>query len=49
MRPLVVFQQLSLDGYFVDRNCDMTWAKNDHDEEFNAFTSENAKGGGVLL
>jgi dihydrofolate reductase len=27
----------------------MTWAKNDNDEEFNAFTSENAKGGGALL
>jgi dihydrofolate reductase len=49
MRRLVVFQQLSLDGYFVDRNGDMTWAKNDDDEEFNAFTSENARGGGVLL
>ena len=49
MRRLVVFQQLSLDGYFVDRNGDMSWAKNDGDEEFNAFTSENAKGGGVLL
>jgi dihydrofolate reductase len=49
MRRLVVFQNLSLDGYFVDRNGDMTWAKNDNDEEFNTFTSENAKGGGVLL
>ncbi len=32
MWPLVVFQQLSLDGYFVDRNGDMTWGKNDNDE-----------------
>jgi dihydrofolate reductase len=49
MRRLVVFQQLSPDGCFVERNGDMSWAKKDNDEEFNAFTSENAKGGGVLL
>jgi dihydrofolate reductase len=49
MRKLVVFQQVSVDGYFVDRNGDMTWAKNDNNEEFNAFSEENAKGGGVLL
>ncbi len=49
MQRLVVFQQVSLDGYFVDRNGDMAWAKAGNDEEFNAFTTENAKGGGVLL
>lgn len=49
MRKLVVFQQISLDGYFMDKNADMTWAKNDADEEFNAFGAENAQGGGVLL
>jgi dihydrofolate reductase len=49
MRKLVVFQQVSVDGYFVDRNGGMTWAKNDNDEEFNAFTAENAEGGGILL
>jgi hypothetical protein len=49
MRKLVVFQQISLDGYFMDSHGDMSWAKNDNDEEFNAFSSENAKGGGVLL
>jgi dihydrofolate reductase len=38
-----------VDGYFVDRNGDMTWAKNDNDEEFNAFSAENAKNGGLLL
>jgi dihydrofolate reductase len=46
---LAVFQNVSLDGYFVDRNSSMNWAKNDNDEEFNAFASENAKGGGVLV
>jgi dihydrofolate reductase len=49
MRRLVVFQNLSLDGYFVDRKGDMSWAKQDNDEEFSAFATENAKGGGVLL
>ncbi len=49
MKKLLVFQHMSLDGYFVDKNGDMSWAKNDNDEEFNAFASENAKGGGVLL
>jgi len=45
MRKLVVFQQVSVDGYFVDRNGDMTWTKNDNDEEFNAFSAEDAKNG----
>ncbi len=49
MRRLVVFQQMSLDGYFTDSQGDMMWAKQDSDEEFNAFSSENAKGGGVLI
>jgi dihydrofolate reductase len=49
MSRLVVFQQISLDGYFKDKHGDMTWAKNDGDEEFDAFSSENAKEGGVLL
>src|SRR3954451_11758034 len=49
MRKLSVFNQLSVDGYFVDRHGDMSWAKTGNDEEFNAFTSENASGGGVLL
>jgi dihydrofolate reductase len=49
MRKLVVFQQVSIDGYFMDTEGDMSWAKNDSDAEFNAFGEDNAKGGGVLL
>jgi dihydrofolate reductase len=50
MRKLVVFNQVSLDGYFVDTNGDMSWAhKCKQDEEWNAFVKENAKGGGELL
>jgi dihydrofolate reductase len=50
MRKLVVFNHMSLDGFFVDVNGDMRWAKTvDQDEEWNAFVAENASGGGVLV
>ena len=49
MRKLVVFNQLSIDGYFVDNHGDMSWAKQDADDEFNRFSSDRASGGGVLL
>jgi len=50
MRKLVVFNHVSLDGYFVDKNGDMSWAKVDHqDAEWNAFVAENASGEGVLV
>ena len=48
MPRLVVFNSVSLDGYFTDKNNDMSWAHK-NDPEFNAFSSENAKGGGTLL
>ena len=48
MPRLVVFNQVSLDGYFTDRKGDMSWAHKD-DAEWNAFAAENAKGGGVLV
>jgi dihydrofolate reductase len=48
MRKLIVFNTVSLDGYFVDANGDMSWA-HQRDQEWNAFTRENASGGGVLL
>jgi dihydrofolate reductase len=50
MRRLVVFNHVSLDGYFTDRNGDMSWAhKGTQDAEWNAFVEGNAGGGGVLL
>jgi dihydrofolate reductase len=50
MRQLVVFNHVSLDGYFVDGNGSMSWAKADHkDEEWNAFVAGNARGGGMLV
>jgi dihydrofolate reductase len=48
MRNLLVFNQISLDGYFTDKNGDMSWAHK-HDDEWQSFTSENASGGGVLV
>jgi dihydrofolate reductase len=49
MQKLIVFQNISLDGYFVDAQGRMDWAKGGNDDEFNAFSSENAKGGGLLI
>jgi len=49
MSKLIVFNNLSVDGRFVDRNGTMNWAKDVNDEEYNAFGSENARGGGTLL
>lgn len=48
MRKVIVFNNISLDGYFTDPNNDMSWAHRE-DPEFNAFTAENASGEGVLL
>lgn len=50
MRKLIVFNHLSLDGYFVDGSGDMSWARaHDSDAEWNAFVAQNASGGGVLV
>ena len=48
MRRLIVFNSVSVDGYFVDMKGDMSWAHNS-DPEFNAFVGGNASGGGELL
>lgn len=48
MRKLIIFNHVSLDGYFTDPNGDMSWAHR-KDPEWNAFVNENASGGGVLV
>jgi dihydrofolate reductase len=50
MRRLTVFNNVSLDGYFVDANGGMAFAHKDSDDpEWNDFVSQNAGGGGALL
>lgn len=50
MPKLAVFNHISLDGFFVDSQGDMRWAKTDSDDaEWNAFVAENSSGGGQLL
>jgi dihydrofolate reductase len=48
MRKLIVFDNLSLDGYFTDASGDMSWAHKS-DPEWLEFTSNNARSGGMLL
>jgi dihydrofolate reductase len=49
MRKLVVFNYLSLDGYFTGLNGDFSWVKDNQDAEFLGFVEANVKGGGELL
>ena len=48
MPKLVVYNSMSLDGYFTDADGDMSWAHK-RDPEWQAFVSENARAGGQLL
>jgi dihydrofolate reductase len=50
MRKLIVFNHVSLDGYFVDAANSMMWAKtNQQDAEWNDFVARNASGESPLL
>ncbi len=48
MRALRMFNHVSLDGYFVDADGDMSWAHRS-DPEWNEFVASNARGGGALV
>ena len=48
MRKLVVFDHMSLDGYFVGTHGDMSWAHK-HDAEWQAFVADNAGGEAALV
>jgi len=48
MRKLLVFQNVSLDGYFADAHGDMSWAHKS-DPEWNAFVEGNAGGESEIL
>src|SRR5687768_11902415 len=46
MARILVFNSVSLDGYFTDASNDMSWAHKDpNDTEWNEFVSGNASGG----
>ncbi|HEV2320818.1 MAG TPA: dihydrofolate reductase family protein [Gammaproteobacteria bacterium] len=50
MRRLIVFNNISLDGYFTGAGGDFSWAKDGMDDsEFSAFVAGNASGEGELL
>ena len=50
MGKIVVFNSVSLDGYFTDTHGDMSFARNDNpDTEWDAFVAGNARSGGTLL
>lgn len=49
MRKLIVFNNVSLDGYFSGIDGDFNWAHTGPDAEFDAFVADNASGGGELL
>jgi dihydrofolate reductase len=50
MRRLIVFNNVSVDGFFTDTKGDFSWAHAGSDDpEYASFVSENAKGDGELL
>src|SRR5512135_1195019 len=50
MRKLIVFNHISIDGYFTDAKSDMSFARNPiPDAEWDAFVSNNASGGGGTM
>ena len=51
MRKLIVFNHVSLDGYFVDGAGSMRWARGggSQDLEWDNFVAANAPGDGVLV
>ena len=50
MPRLVVFNNVTVDGYFSDKKGDMSWAHNQQkDAEWDEFVAENASSEGTLL
>ena len=48
MARLSVFNHVSLDGYFVDADGDMSWART-NDAEWNIFAEQTVSRGGTLI
>ena len=49
MASVIVFNQVSVDGFFTTLDGDLSWAHNADDPEWNDFVAGNAKGNGRLL
>ena len=50
MRKLIVFNNVTLDGYFAGVDGDISWAESGSDDaEYSAFVAGNASGGGQLV
>ena len=50
MRKLIVFNSVTVDGYFADKHGSMSWAHSDRqDAEWDAFVTGSASGSGTLL
>ena len=50
MPRLVVFENVTLDGFFSGENGDLSWAhRESKDPEWDEFVAENASGDGQLL
>jgi dihydrofolate reductase len=50
MARVVVFENVTLDGYFAAPDGDLSWAHHgEKDPEWDEFVAENAGGGGTLL
>ena len=49
MRKLTVFNHISLDGYFTDKDDSLNWVHKENDPEFDQFVQGNAQSGGELV
>lgn len=48
-RKLMVFDQVTLDGYFTGEAGDLSWAHASQDAQWQEFTAQNARGDAVFL
>ncbi|MEO7368940.1 MAG: dihydrofolate reductase family protein [Gemmatimonadaceae bacterium] len=44
MRKLIVFETVSLDGFFAGPSGDLSWAHRNDDDEWNDYVANNASG-----
>ena len=49
MRKIVVFNNVTVDGFFAGQNGEIDWFKVDKDYEFDEFSREQSKSGDMLI